>query len=120
MSDVPAAGPGTLDLPALIAEHLRSPERYRELLRVPSMSLGLYKLPAGGQDPQSPHAEDEVYYTLRGRAAIRIGALDHPVAAGSLHFVAREVEHRFHSIAEDLLLLVFFAPAEGSTDAGDV
>jgi len=104
---------------AAIAEHLRAPERYRELLRAPSMSLGLYKLPAGGQDPQQPHAEDEVYYTLRGRARLRVGEAEQRVEPGSLHFVARDVEHRFHSIAEDLLLLVFFAPPEGSTDEGD-
>lgn len=111
--------PEPIDLPRLLAEHLAAPLRYRELLRAPSMSVGLYKLAAGAEDLQQPHAEDEVYYTLHGRARIRIGGSDQPVAEGSLHFVARQVEHRFHSITEDLLLLVFFAPAEGSTDAGD-
>jgi quercetin dioxygenase-like cupin family protein len=35
-----------------------------------------------------------------------------PVAPGSLVFVAANVEHRFHTITEDLSILVFFAPAE--------
>lgn len=108
-----------IDLEQLVAQHLRSDRRYRELLRVPSMSLGLYRLAAGEQDPQRPHAEDEVYYCLRGRARLRVGADDHEVAPGSLHFVPREAEHRFHSISEELLLLVFFAPAEGGADASD-
>ena len=34
------------------------------------------------------------------------------ISAGSVIFVAAEVEHRFHDIAEELVLLVFFAPAE--------
>ena len=34
------------------------------------------------------------------------------VAAGSVVFVKAGNEHRFHSIAEELVILVFFAPAE--------
>ena len=34
---------------------------YLEFLRVPSLSAGLYVLPAGGVDRQRPHAEDEIY-----------------------------------------------------------
>ncbi len=34
------------------------------------------------------------------------------ISAGSVLFVAAEVEHRFHDIAEELAVLVFFAPAE--------
>ncbi len=53
-----------------------------------------------------------MYYVLRGRARMRVGAEDRAVGAGSVIFVAAEVEHRFHDIAEELALLVFFAPAE--------
>jgi mannose-6-phosphate isomerase-like protein (cupin superfamily) len=87
-------------------------ELYQEFLRVPSMSAGLYVLEAGAEDPQTPHAEDEVYYVVSGRGAIRIGDEDHPVAAGSVVFVGKRVEHHFHSITERLQLLVVFAPAE--------
>jgi mannose-6-phosphate isomerase-like protein (cupin superfamily) len=87
-------------------------ELYQEFLRVPSMSVGLYVLEAGAADPQSPHAEDEVYHVVSGRGAIRIGGEDHPVAPGSVVFVGKHVEHRFHSITERLELLVVFAPAE--------
>ena len=34
--------------------------------------------------------------------------------AGSIIFVAANVEHRFHSIVEALTILVLFAPAEYS------
>ena len=102
------------ELSQLIAQRQQSGKFYLEFLRAPSMSLGLYVLPAGGVDPQKPHAEDEVYYVASGRASIRVGAEDRKVEAGSLVFVKAGVEHRFHSIAEDLTILVFFAPAEYS------
>lgn len=85
---------------------------YQECLRVPAMSAGLYVLAAGATDAQSPHHEDEMYYVVRGKARFRAGGDDREVSAGSVLFVAAEVEHRFYDIAEELAALVFFAPAE--------
>jgi quercetin dioxygenase-like cupin family protein len=85
---------------------------YREFLRVPAMSAGLYVLAAGATDAQRPHHEDEMYYVIRGCARFRAGDEDREIAAGSVLFVAAEVEHRFHDITEELAVLVFFAPAE--------
>jgi len=76
------------------------------------MSAGVYVLPPGGSDPQSPHKEDELYYVVRGRGRMRAGSEDQAVSAGSVIFVAAQVEHRFYDIAEELVVLVFFAPAE--------
>jgi mannose-6-phosphate isomerase-like protein (cupin superfamily) len=85
---------------------------YLEFLRVPAMSAGVYTLPAGATDLQKPHKEDEMYYVVRGRARMRVGAEDRSVRQGSVIFVAAEVEHRFYDIAEELVVLVFFAPPE--------
>ncbi len=93
-------------------QRAQSGKPYREFLRVPAMSAGLYVLPAGGTDPQRPHHEDEMYYVVRGKARFRTAGEDGKVAAGSVLFVAAEVEHRFYDIAEELAVLVFFAPAE--------
>lgn len=87
---------------------------YLEFLKVPDLSMGVYVLPAGGVDPQSPHTEDEVYYVVSGRAKIKVAEEDRPVQAGSVVYVAKNVEHRFHSIEEELTVIVFFAPAEYS------
>lgn len=95
-----------------------SDEHYLEFLRVPSLSVGLYRLPADSTDPQGPHTEDEVYYVVEGAATIRVEAEDRPVAPGSIVFVGAGVEHKFHTITEDLTVLVFFAPAEGSQRRG--
>lgn len=102
------------ELADLISQREASGKRYLEFLRVPDLSMGLYVLPAGGVDPQSPHTEDEVYYVVSGRAKIRVAEEDRAVQAGSIVYVAKNVEHRFHSIEEDLTVLVFFAPAEYS------
>ena len=85
---------------------------YREFLRVPAMSAGVYVLPVGATDQQRPHHEDEMYYVVRGRARFRADNEDAEVSTGSVLFVAAEVEHRFYDIAEELVALVFFAPAE--------
>ena len=90
----------------------RSGKLYREFLRVPAMSAGLYVLPAGAIDPQRPHHEDEMYYVIRGRARFRAGEEDGEISAGSVLFVAAEVDHHFYNITEELAVLVFFAPAE--------
>ena len=102
------------DLSQLTPEHDFSKGPYLEFLRVPSLSAGLYVLPAGADDPQGPHTEDEVYHVVGGRARIRVGEEDRAVEAGTVVFVEAGVEHRFHDIEEDLSVLVFFAPAEGS------
>lgn len=90
----------------------RGGKLYREFLRVPAMSAGLYVLAAGGSDPQRPHHEDEMYYVVRGRGRFKAGGEDRAVSAGSVIYVAAEVEHRFYDIVEELAVLVFFAPAE--------
>lgn len=99
-------------LPEIDRQRAQSGKLYREFLRVPAMSAGLYVLPAGGTDTQRPHHEDEIYYVIRGRARFKAGEEDREVSAGSVIFVAAEVEHRFYDVAEELALLVFFAPAE--------
>ena len=102
----------------LLQKHAQADKLYLEFLRVPDLSMGLYVLPSGGIDPQTPHSEDEVYCVLSGKAAIQVGEETREVRAGSIIYVGRGVEHHFHSIEEELHALVFFAPAEYSRAAG--
>jgi mannose-6-phosphate isomerase-like protein (cupin superfamily) len=87
---------------------------WTEFLRRESMSVGVYRLAAGTEDPQEPHTEDEVYYVVSGRARVEVDGDSSPVEPGDVVFVEREADHRFHDIDEELVLLVVFAPAEGS------
>ena len=96
----------------LIKQQEQTPRSYLEFFRADSMSLGVYRLAAGAHDPQQPHGEDEVYYVVGGRGSVKVDAEEREVAGGDVIFVRAGVEHRFHSITEDLTLLVFFAPAE--------
>jgi mannose-6-phosphate isomerase-like protein (cupin superfamily) len=100
------------ELAQLIQQQKDANKLYLEFLKVPDLSMGLYVLPSGGVDPQSPHTEDEVYYVVSGRAQIKVADEDRAVQTGSIVYVAKNVEHRFHSIEEELTVLVFFAPAE--------
>ncbi len=100
------------EITVLIEQQRQSEQSYLEFLRVPSLSMGLYVLPAGAVDTQQPHTEDEVYYVVSGRGQIRVREEDRPVQTGSTVFVGAGEKHYFHTIAEDLTILVFFAPAE--------
>lgn len=84
------------------------------VLRSELLSVGVYVLPAGGVDDQTPHREDEVYYAVRGRAGFQVEGEEHTVEPGSLLYVRAEAEHRFHDIEEELVLVVFWAPPEDS------
>jgi len=107
------------ELADLIERRDQSNNLYLEFLRTSSLSLGLYVLSAGATDPQQPHTEDEVYYVISGRGSITVGMESRAVEAGSIIFVNAGVEHRFHTITEDLTLLVFFAPAEHTLAPGN-
>lgn len=84
---------------------------FYDVLRHDSMSCGIYRLAANGIDDQVPHYEDEIYIVLHGTGRLKVGDEDIAVGPGSLVFVAAHVEHRFHDFAEDLEILVLFAPA---------
>ncbi len=100
------------ELAALDAACSKSDDHYLEFIRKPVISVGLYMLAAEAVDRQSPHTEDEIYYVISGRGIMRVEREDREVGAGSVVFVGANVEHRFHSITEDLTVLVVFAPAE--------
>ena len=104
----------SFELAPLLSQRESSNKSYLEFLKVPDLSMGLYVLPAGGIDPQSPHTEDEVYYVVSGKAKVLVADETRDVQAGSIVYVAKNIAHRFHSIEEELTLLVFFAPAEYS------
>jgi mannose-6-phosphate isomerase-like protein (cupin superfamily) len=102
------------ELNQLIQQRADSDKLYLEFLKVPDLSMGIYVLPIGGTDPQSPHTEDEVYYVVSGKAQIKVANENRAVQAGSIVYVAKNLEHRFHSIEEELTVIVFFAPEEYS------
>ena len=97
----------------LLSARAASGKLYHEFLRVPALSAGIYELAAGATDPQNPHDQDEIYYVIAGRAQFRVAEEEQAIQPGDTLYVAAHVPHKFHTITEDLTLLVLFAPAEG-------
>lgn len=94
----------------ILAGQRAGEDAYVQFINRGSMSLGLYVLPAGSEDTQTPHLEDEIYYVVSGRGDILVDGERRPVQPGSIVFVEKHVDHRFVDITEDLSILVFFAP----------
>ena len=91
---------------------------WAEHLRTDDLSVGTYVVPAGGEDPQDPHTEDEIYIAVSGRGMLVGPNEELAVGPGSVLFVGAGEEHRFERVEEDLVLVVVFAPAEGSRETG--
>jgi mannose-6-phosphate isomerase-like protein (cupin superfamily) len=106
------------ELDELLAHRAAGKQPYLEFIRTPSLSAGLYVLARGATDRQQPHTEDEVYYVVSGAGRVTVADETRDVAAGSVIFVAATVPHRFHDIAEQLEIVVFFGPPEGSAAVG--
>lgn len=93
---------------------------YLSFLERSTLSCGLYRIGAGERDGQSPHAQDEVYHVLAGKGRFTAGEETVDVASGDVLFVAARAAHRFHDVAEDLEVLVFFSAADpGGEGDGD-
>jgi CMP/dCMP kinase len=103
-----------VDLGQLAAKHRQSARPYLEALRTGGLSAGLYRVGKGSEVEQRPHGEEETYLVLEGRGRFRMGDEDFAAEPGQLFTVPARVEHGFHAITEDLLLLVFFVPPEGT------
>jgi len=99
------------EIDELLARAKEAADGYlNDAVRSDLLSVGVYVLAAGAVDDQTPHAEDEVYYVVRGRAGFHCGGDERAVGPGSLLFVRDGTEHRFHDIAEEVVLVVFWAP----------
>lgn len=106
---------------ALIGKLDESGGSYLPFLERRSLSCGIYRLAAGAEDGQSPHARDEVYYVVSGKAVLEVAGATYQASPGAVLFVLAGARHRFVDIEEDLTTLVFFsndAPTRGGMAAG--
>ncbi len=102
------------DMSEIVDGHKQNGELYHEFFKATRLSVGLYVLGVGVQDPQTPHTEDEIYYIVSGAGTVEVAGEHRPVSAGSAIYVDAHVEHRFHSITEELSVIVVFAPPRHS------
>ncbi|MEQ8660402.1 MAG: cupin domain-containing protein [Gammaproteobacteria bacterium] len=95
-------------VPELIEKVAGNAPRIHEFLNRPSLSGIVYHLPVGCRDLQAPHAEDEVYVVLEGRARLDVDGREHTIGPGHVLFVRATTAHSFFDIEEDLTVLAFF------------
>jgi len=89
-----------------------------EFLDLPTLSMGIYHIPAGTTDRQThdPHDRDEVYIGVNGTGRLTADGEEFDVEAGTIVFVKAGIEHHFHDVTDHLTVLVFFASAPKETN----
>jgi mannose-6-phosphate isomerase-like protein (cupin superfamily) len=98
------------------AAQLPSPDekrlRFATLLQRGSLRVVLYA--PQGQDPQTPHPQDEVYVVVSGRGEFINGEERYPFGPGDVLFVPANRPHRFENFTADFQTwAVFYGPQGG-------
>src|SRR4051794_25379126 len=96
------------ELDELRQKYAAAESPYNEFLRRRGMSVGLYVLPVGAEDRQTPHMADEVYVVLQGRGRLRVDDEEVEVKPGVVISVDHGEDHQFVEVSEDLQMLVVF------------
>ena len=86
-------------------------ERFVKMMEHGTMEVELYA--PRGDDPQTPHTRDELYFVVCGSGEFVAGGERRAFGPGDALFVAAEVEHRFEAFTDDLAVWVVFWGPEG-------
>lgn len=71
-----------------------------------------------GQDTQTPHTQDELYFIHSGSGTFVLEGEHHPFAPGTCFFVRAGAEHRFVDFTPDFATwVVFWGPPGGEAAA---
>lgn len=97
------------DLDACIEKIKNNDDSYfHTFINRDSLATGVLVLKPGGEDTQTPHDGDEVYYVISGNGFLKIKDKDYKVSKDKLFFVAKNVRHYFHGNTKELKVLYFF------------
>ena len=109
----------TVPLRVTVAEARKAPlppgRRSSLLMKHGTMELRWYA--PRGEDPQTPHDQDELYLVNKGTGQFRCGAWRTPFAPGDMLFAAAGETHRFEDFSDDLELWVIFWGQKGGEKA---
>jgi len=87
-------------------------ERFIEAFAHGTLVVELYA--PRGEDPQTPHDRDEVYFVVSGTGDFTAAGERSRFAAGDALFVAARVAHRFENFSPDFAAwVVFYGPVGG-------
>jgi mannose-6-phosphate isomerase-like protein (cupin superfamily) len=98
-------------IPGAISTKWPQGERLVQALTHGTMSVELYA--PLHEDPQTPHAQDELYFVLSGDSTFVHEGVRVRVSAGSALFVPAGDEHRFEDFSSDFVTWVVFWGPEG-------
>ncbi|QUC65096.1 cupin domain-containing protein [Nitrosopumilus sp. K4] len=96
------------DLTSYVEKIKNSNSYFYTFINRKSLAVGILVLQPGEEDTQTPHESDEVYYILSGDGFLKIKDKDYRVSKDKLFFVAKDIEHCFHSNTKELKVLYFF------------
>jgi mannose-6-phosphate isomerase-like protein (cupin superfamily) len=103
-------------LPGKTTEKWPAGERFVSAFAHGTMSVELYA--PVGSDPQTPHAQDELYFIHSGTGEFLMDGQYHSFGPGSVFFVPAGAEHRFESFTSDFSTwVVFWGPQGGERTA---
>jgi mannose-6-phosphate isomerase-like protein (cupin superfamily) len=103
-------------LPGPVSPTWPQGERFVQALAHGTMSVELYA--PIGTDPQTPHAQDELYFVHSGSGVFVIDDARHPFVAGDCFFVPAGIAHRFEQFTDDFSTwVVFWGPPGGERNA---
>ena len=100
-----------LSIPGQVTDKWPLGERFAAAFRHGSMSVELYA--PTGTDPQTPHAQDELYFILSGTGVLVVSGERHVFEPGACFFVAAGVEHKFEQFSLNFSTWVIFWGPEG-------
>jgi mannose-6-phosphate isomerase-like protein (cupin superfamily) len=101
----------SFSIPEVTNLRKESGNAWLEFLNLPSLSMGVYHLPAGTNDREThtPHDRDEIYIGIRGHGRLTADGEEFAIESNTIVLVKAGIEHYFHDITDDLTVLVFFA-----------
>jgi mannose-6-phosphate isomerase-like protein (cupin superfamily) len=104
--------PATFTLEGVGRERLPGGNTWNAFIRRPSMVFGLYMLPKSvGGDSALTHRWDEINLITAGTGKFQVGSDIMEVRPGDIIYVRKGNPHFFHSLNEDLDILIFFEMA---------
>jgi len=90
-------------------------EPFTRALSHGSMSVEIFA--PRGNDPQTPHEQDELYFIQAGSAVFVAEGRRHAAATGTVLFVPARLEHHFEELSPDFAAWVVFWGPEGGEEA---
>ena len=91
-------------------------EPFTRALAHGSMSVEIYA--PVGEDRQTPHEKDELYFIHSGSATLVVEGERTRCELGTAHFVPAGAEHRFESFSSDFVTWAVFWGPKGGEPAG--